>query len=114
MMVQVACEQAYLGSAPPLEQLEQLEQHSLQETPLCGVRTTPANLLLAPDLCIALTVLDLGINHWTSMYTSLRVFGDHSLSFIYDTVVVLLDLIKMFGRGLLLQMQEGQTNCPEL
>ena len=32
VMVQVACEQVHLESAPPLEQNE---HHSLQETPLC-------------------------------------------------------------------------------
>ena len=37
VMVQVACEQIHLGSAP---QLEQLENHSLRKTPLCGVGAT--------------------------------------------------------------------------
>ena len=63
-MVQVACKQVHLGSAPQLDQLEQL---SLCERLFCGVKQLrdrkSANSLLAPGPCIALTVLELGINH---------------------------------------------------
>ena len=104
VMVQVACKQVHLGCAPQLEQLEHNSlterRHSVRSGRLQGRKS--ASLLLAPDPCIALTMLDLGINHWTSVYvSSLRVLETTPLClFIYNTVVALSDSIKMFGRGL--------------
>ena len=71
---------------------------------------------LTPDLCIALTMIDLGINHWNSMYVlALRVLETTpTCLFIYDTVVVLSDSIDCLAEDILLQMQEGQADCPEL
>ena len=104
----MACEQVYLGRTPPEEQLE---HHSLGATPLCWVQTTPGQGV--GQLTVGTRPeLDLGINHWTSVYVSLSLRSFPLL--IYTTVVVLSDSSRCLVEDFLLQMQEGQADCPEL
>ena len=72
-----------------------------------------ANSLLAPGLCITLTMLDLEINHWTSMYASRRVL-ETTPSCLYTTLWAYCQTrSRCLVEDFLLQMQEGQADCPE-
>ena len=91
-----SCEQVHLRCTP---QLEQLEHHSVGSGWLHDRKL--GNSLLTPGWCIVLTLIDLGINHLNRAHaSSLRVLVTTPLClFMYNTMAVLLDSIKIVCRG---------------